>query len=63
MVIDTQIDEMVIEAAVAATWAHDKQRCRLFSSTISSSCLARGERFHQPVTEVARGLFKGVRHG
>src|SRR2546421_12364275 len=63
MIVNAQIDETVVEAAIAATCANNEQCCRLLSPAIPSRCLTSSQCCHQPVTQGARRLFKGVCHG
>src|SRR5436309_11401197 len=63
MIVNAQVNETIVEAAVAATGAHNKQCSRLLSPAISARCLTSGQCCHQPITEGACRLFKGACHG
>src|SRR6185312_1558690 len=62
MIIHTQINETIIEAAISAFFTHDKQCCRLLSPAITTRCLPRCKGGHQSITKMSARLLKCAGH-
>ena len=62
VVVDAQVDQAVVVAAVAAAGRDDRDRRRLASAAVAAGCVACGQREQQPVGEVAAARLVGLGH-
>src|SRR5579884_4195753 len=61
-VVHAQVNEAVVEAAIAALFTNHKQPCRLLAPTVASGSLSGGQSGHQTITQRAWRLLKSAGH-
>ena len=63
VVVDAQIDQAVVVAAVATAGRDHRDRGRLPAAAVAAGRVAGGQREQQPVREVAAARLVGLGHG